>query len=91
MGFTFVSAAESSRLHQRFSGDPAPADVLAFHHGEIIVCPAVAAELHEGHRLTFEEEILTYLIHGLLHLAGYRDGNRQGALTMRRLQARLRK
>lgn len=89
--FVFVGASESSRLHLRFSGDPAPADVLAFHHGEIIVCPNVAAHNHRLHRLTLQNEILTYLLHGLLHLAGYRDTTRKGASTMRRLQTRLRK
>lgn len=64
--------------------------MLAFHHGEIVVCPEVAAQLHAQHHLTLHEEILTYLLHGLLHLAGYRDHNRRAAATMRRLQARLR-
>lgn len=89
--FVFVSPTESSRLHLRFSKDPTPADVLAFHHGEIVVCPAVAAELHRMHRLTLQEEVLTYLLHGLLHLAGYRDHTPKGAATMRRLQSKLRK
>jgi len=89
--FVFVGAGESSRLHLQFSKDPTPADVLAFHHGEIVVCPDVAASLHRAHHLTFQEEVLTYLIHGMLHLAGYRDATRKGAMTMRRLQSRLRK
>lgn len=89
--FVFVSALASSRLHLRFSGDPTPADVLAFQHGEIVVCPDVAAQLHAQHRLSLREEILTYLLHGLLHLTGFRDKTRRGAATMRRLQSRLRK
>ncbi|NCW27052.1 MAG: hypothetical protein EBV83_01940 [Verrucomicrobia bacterium] len=87
----FVGASESSRLHLRFLGDPTPADVLAFPHGEIVVCPAVAAALCKGHQLSFQDELLTYLLHGILHLAGYRDSHRSGALSMRRIQCRLRK
>ncbi|NBR68797.1 MAG: rRNA maturation RNase YbeY [Verrucomicrobia bacterium] len=89
--FVFVGASESSRLHLRFSGDPTPADVLAFPHGEIIVCPAVAAALCKGHRLSFQDELLTYLLHGILHLVGFRDSTRAGAQSMRRMQTRLRK
>ena len=85
-----VSARESGRLHDRHLGDPTPADVLAFPHGEIVVCPEVAAQLRRGHRLTLRDEILTYILHGILHLAGFRDSTRAGALAMRRLQAKLR-
>lgn len=91
LAFVFVSAPASSRLHLRFSGDPTPADVLAFQHGEIVVCPDVAARFHAQHHLTLQEEILTYLLHGLLHLAGYRDHTPREAAAMRRRQARLRK
>ena len=91
LSIVLVSARESGRLHQRHLGDPAPADVLAFPHGEIVVCPAVAAELYKGHGLTFRDELLTYILHGILHLAGFRDSSRTGALSMRRIQARLRR
>jgi len=86
-----VSARESSRLHDRHLGDPTPADVLAFPHGEIVVCPEVAAALRKGHGLSLSDELLTYILHGILHLAGFRDSNRASALAMRRLQSRLRK
>jgi probable rRNA maturation factor len=90
LGIVFVSPQESGRLHQIHLRDPSPADVLAFPHGEIIVCPAVAAALCRGHGLSLREELLTYILHGILHLAGFRDSNRTEALAMRRLQARLR-
>jgi ssRNA-specific RNase YbeY (16S rRNA maturation enzyme) len=51
----------------------------------------VAAALCRGHGLSLREELLTYILHGILHLAGYRDSTRAGALTMRRLQTRLRR
>jgi len=85
-----VSARESGRLHQRHLGDPCPADVLAFPYGEIVVCPDVAAQLGKGHGLSLRDELLTYVLHGILHLAGFRDSTRSGALSMRRLQAKLR-
>jgi probable rRNA maturation factor len=91
LGIVLVSARESGRLHDQHLGDPSPADVLAFPHGEIVVCPDVAAALCHGHGLTLREELLTYILHGILHLAGFRDSTRAGALAMRRLQTRLRK
>jgi probable rRNA maturation factor len=91
LGIVLVSPQESGRLHQIHLRDPSPADVLAFPHGEIIVCPAVAATLCRGHGLSLREELLTYILHGILHLAGFRDSTRAGALAMRRLQARLRR
>lgn len=91
LSVVLVSARESGRLHDRHLGDPAPADVLAFPHGEIVVCPDVAAALRKGHGLSLRDELLTYILHGILHLAGFRDSTRTGALVMRRLQSRLRK
>jgi probable rRNA maturation factor len=91
LGIVFVSPQESGRLHQAHLQDPLPADVLAFPHGEIVVCPAVAASLCRGHGLTLREELLTYILHGILHLAGFRDSTPAGAGTMRRMQNRLRK
>lgn len=90
MSIIFVSARESGRLHHRHLGDPTPADVLAFPHGEILVCPHVAAALCKGHGLSLRDELLTYILHGILHLAGFRDSTRAGARSMRRLQSRLR-
>ncbi|MCX6935171.1 MAG: rRNA maturation RNase YbeY, partial [Verrucomicrobia bacterium] len=83
IGIVLVSSRESGRLHQLHLRDPSPADVLAFPHGEIVVCPAVAAAHHRAHRLTLREELLTYILHGILHLAGYRDSTRAGAIAMR--------
>ncbi|KRO62926.1 MAG: rRNA maturation RNase YbeY [Verrucomicrobia bacterium] len=91
LGIILVSPKESGRLHQLHLQDPSPADVLAFPHGEIVVCPAVAASLCRGHRLPMREELLTYILHGILHLAGFRDSTAASALTMRRLQAKLRR
>ena len=90
LGIVLVSARESGRLHDRHLGDPTPADVLAFPHGEIVVCPDVAAQLRKGHGLSLRDELLTYILHGILHLAGFRDSSRADALAMRRLQSKLR-
>jgi len=39
--------------------------------GEIVICPREAKKNVKRMNSTFEKEIATYLIHGLLHLLGY--------------------
>ena len=40
---------------------------------EIIICPSKAAQNAVVYKTTIEEEIDLYVVHGLLHLAGYND------------------
>lgn len=41
--------------------------------GDVVICTDVASAQAEGRGVTFEEEILDLLAHGILHLVGYRD------------------
>lgn len=38
-----------------------------------MVCPEIAAKQRHLEKLTHHDEVLTYIIHGLLHLAGWDD------------------
>jgi probable rRNA maturation factor len=70
---SIVSDKTIAEVHAQFLNDPTPTDVITFHHGEILVSAdtaALAAPLH-GHSL--DVELLLYLIHGLMHLAGWED------------------
>jgi probable rRNA maturation factor len=42
-------------------------------HGEIFICPEVAATQAREFRTSWQEEIVRYCVHGLLHLRGYDD------------------
>lgn len=54
--------------------DEAPAgDAPTVIDGEVYVDLDTAAERHEEFGATFEEEAFRYVVHGLLHLAGYED------------------
>lgn len=93
MEVTLLTPAASARIHRDFFRDPTPTDVMTFEHGEILICPQVAQRqrLEEGgEALTLENEVLTYLLHGLLHLCGYDDLTEAGFQAMRRAQTRLR-
>jgi probable rRNA maturation factor len=70
-----------AQLHEEFLNDPDPTDVLSFLlesspdslEGEVVVSADTAARLAPKFKSTAEEELLRYIIHGALHLAGYDD------------------
>jgi probable rRNA maturation factor len=77
-------------VHAEFLDDPAPTDVISFEHGELIVCPEVAEQQRHIENLSLAEEVLTYIIHGCLHLCGYDDHSDADFQRMRRKQTQIR-
>lgn len=57
--------------------------------GEILICPAVAAEACETHQTTMAEELVLYGVHGCLHLAGYDDHEPDDQKAMRAAERRI--
>lgn len=70
---SLIGDEEIARVHGDFMGDPTPTDVITFHHGEILVSVDTAEREGPEHKNSIEEEVLLYLIHGLLHLNGHTD------------------
>jgi len=73
-----------SQLNERFLGRRRPTDVLAFPYGdeqgargEIVVSAETALRVAQELGLGAQEELLRYMIHGLLHLCGFRDKTRK--------------
>lgn len=77
LSVSLVEREEMAALHERYLGEPGPTDVLSFPQdeeagdgmellGDVVICPAVAAEQVGG-----ESEIRLLLVHGILHLLGY--------------------
>lgn len=56
--------------------------------GEVYVDLDTAAERHDEFGASFEEEVLRYVVHGVLHLAGYDDATEAGQEEMRMLEDR---
>ncbi|MDB6120616.1 MAG: hypothetical protein JWO08_4397 [Verrucomicrobiaceae bacterium] len=83
---SIVSDKVIGQVHADFLGDPTPTDVITFHHGEIIVSADTAAQEGPSHGLSFDEELLLYLIHGLMHLGGWDDHEPEEATQMKVLQ-----
>ncbi|MCX8155663.1 MAG: rRNA maturation RNase YbeY [Verrucomicrobiae bacterium] len=79
-----VSSARMARLNEHFLGHTGPTDVITFDlsegepgwlYGEIFICPRVAlAQAHE-YACAWQEELMRYFIHGVLHLLGHDDQN----------------
>jgi probable rRNA maturation factor len=82
----FVTEKKICNLHKLLFDDPTPTDCISIpidppvqkssdYHllGEIFVCPKTAKLYAQKHRLDPEDELLRYVIHGILHLIGYDD------------------
>lgn len=83
---SLVDDETSDRVHRDFMNIPGSTDVITFHHGEIVVGVEVAlrqaAEFHEP----FGRELLRYIVHGILHLAGHEDADLQNREKMEAAQ-----
>lgn len=82
-------------LNRRFLDHDRPTDVLSFRlndeaplEGEVYVDVETAAERCEEFGTTPADEILRYVVHGLLHLAGYDDSTAEERTRMQVLEDR---
>jgi rRNA maturation RNase YbeY len=83
LGVSFVTATRMAALNQGFLGHAGSTDVITFDykepgageaiHGEIFICVQDAIEQAARFKTTWQSETVRYLIHGILHLAGYDD------------------
>ena len=83
LSIAMVDDASMSALHEQFMNDPSPTDVLTFDlrddedadglDGEIVVSVDTARREAARRGLEPREELLRYVIHGVLHLVGLND------------------
>jgi len=86
---SFVDDATIADVHLQFMDIPGATDVITFDHGEIHISVETARQQAEEFGNEFERELVLYIIHGLLHLAGYEDGTEPERLRMDALQQRI--
>jgi probable rRNA maturation factor len=84
-----ASDRRMAALHKEFCGLAGPTDVLTFQHGEIVISAETAARQARIFHSDLMAEIQLYLLHGLLHLAGFSDVTAQQRQRMQRLQNKL--
>lgn len=73
----FLSDAAIGVLNKKFKYRDRPTDVLSFDLGslgEVVISSDTALKNSRIFRTSFETELTLYIIHGILHLAGYEDG-----------------
>lgn len=83
---SLVSDEAIADVHGQFMNDPTATDVITFHHGEILVSIDTARREGPEHGHTTGEELLLYVVHGLLHLNGHIDSSEVERTEMHRIQ-----
>ncbi|MBK1854513.1 rRNA maturation RNase YbeY [Verrucomicrobiaceae bacterium 5K15] len=73
-------------VHLRFMDIPGATDVITFDHGEIHISVETAISQAREYDNAYERELMLYIIHGLLHLAGHEDASEHGLAAMNRHQ-----
>lgn len=88
LSISLVSGQSIGNLNRKFHAQNKATDVLAFPidqdpprdgiwaFGEVVVCPQRARVQARIFGSDFRKEVARYIVHGLLHLLGYRDHTR---------------
>ncbi len=91
----FVHSDEICRIHEEYFNDSSVTDCISFPIdspnkeefcvlGEIFVCPKTAIDYALENKLDPYNETTLYIIHGLLHLLGYKDNSPKNISVMRK-------
>lgn len=81
-----VDDETSDRVHREFMDIEGATDVITFHHGEIVIGAGVAERQAAEYGEPLARELLRYLIHGMLHLAGHDDQQPEERAAMEHAQ-----
>ena len=96
LNVVFFSNQKMRALNRAYLGVDAATDVIAFpaeassrFMGDIAISSDKAAQNAVIYGVTFNEEMALCLIHGILHLAGYKDTARKDQKAMRKKENEL--
>ena len=99
LGVYVVGEVEMTRLNETFLRHRGVTDVITFDYGdpgdpkviqgEIFVCLDEARNQARRFGTRWEQELVRYIVHGTLHLAGYDDRRRIARLRMKRRENEL--
>ena len=84
-----ISDRRMAQLHRQFMGLDGSTDVITFQHGEIFLSVETARRQAAVYRTSLGYELRLYLVHGLLHLAGFDDSDANSGRRMQRMQKRI--
>jgi probable rRNA maturation factor len=95
LSIAFLTDDVLANLHGRFLDDPSTTDVITFDGnadmdsaGEVCVSVDTAIQSARSRKIDFSRELLLYVVHGWLHLAGYDDLRPDRKRRMRAAEAR---
>ncbi|MBF0490494.1 MAG: rRNA maturation RNase YbeY [Candidatus Omnitrophica bacterium] len=92
LSIVFVGTKRMRSLNKKYLGHDYVTDVITFDlegAAEIIICPQVAQQNAKHYKQSVSKELLLYVLHGLLHLAGYEDHRHQDIQQMRSMEQKL--
>jgi len=101
LSVVLIGNAEMQRLNARFRHKDYPTDVLSFPAannlptearllGDVIISVDKAAAQAKEQRRTFDQEMVTLLIHGIVHLLGYdHERSAREARIMTRMEKKM--
>jgi len=97
LNINFVSSKSIREINRKYLKHDFSTDIITFNYtgshkllnGEILISIDDAETNSEKYGVTFDEEILRLVIHGILHLLGYNDINSNEKLEMSRLEDKL--
>ena len=85
-------------LNSKFFKKTNPTDVIAFplkdkfnkdYLGEVVVSVEEAVKVSSKNGVSWKEELVLYIVHGILHLSGYCDKTRKEREKMERKQQKI--
>jgi probable rRNA maturation factor len=80
---------EIAKLHRDYLGDATPTDVISFEldgAAELVVSRETAKRVARTHGHTLRAELALYVVHGILHIAGFDDIRPRDRVRMRQAE-----
>jgi probable rRNA maturation factor len=91
----FVDDNTLAEMHDQYLNDPTPTDVITFDlgdeqvEGEIYISTDRAQAQAKKYNVSYREEIIRLIVHGLLHLAGFDDIEENDRVEMKKMENQL--
>ena len=99
VGVKIVSSPEMARVNEEHLQHAGATDVITFSyleaeqkkrlHGDIYICIDEAVVQAKRFGTSWQEELVRYIVHGVLHLLGYDDRAAQARKRMKRVEDQL--
>jgi len=98
LGIYVVGVPEMTSMNETYLQHQGPTDVITFNYaegetgplvGEIFICLEVARSQARRFGVSWQKELVRYVVHGVLHLCGYDDKKPSQRAQMKREENRL--